>query len=99
VWIKKPIREAVEEAVDEIFYLDWPTSQRYNAVLAEGQPRVFGGWYWAVGVREGGPFKSMTAAYVNAWYVLVQRRQPPTLRSPAKQRGSTKQQGSLRLVE
>lgn len=91
MWIKKAVKEAVEEAVDEIFFLDWVTSQRYNARRDQDQPMIFGGWYWAVGTQEGGPFKSKTAAYVNAWYVLVQRRRPPMLRGG-------KQRGNLRLV-
>lgn len=88
MWITKNHKSAVEEVVDEIFYLDWSTSQRYNARRDKDQPMILGGWYWAVGAQEGGPFKSKTAAYVNAYYLLVLRRSPPLLKASAKKRGS-----------
>jgi hypothetical protein len=37
---------------------------------------VFSGWYWSLGAREAGPFKSQSAAWRDAWYRLGRRRAP-----------------------
>jgi hypothetical protein len=40
---------------------------------------VFSGWYWAKGALEGGPFRSQSSAYRDAWFRLVAKRVPPRL--------------------
>lgn len=79
MWLRNKLIEDVHATVDEIFYLDWSAAQRFNEKRDKDQPLVFSGWYWALGAQEGGPFKSKSSAYRDAWYRLVLRRAPPSL--------------------
>jgi hypothetical protein len=78
MWLSKKIREAVTENV-QVFYLNWTAARMWNQKRDKGEPMVFTGWYWAHRGREGGPFKSMSSAYRDAWYLIVEQREPPLL--------------------
>lgn len=82
MWLPNAIIEDVEDAV-AVFYVDYATTRIWAENRDKGEPLVFSGWYWAKGPREGGPFKSRSACYRDAWYRLVQRRTPPVLHAKA----------------
>jgi len=75
---------AVRETVDEVFFVSYHTTRVFNENRAPGTPLVFSGWYWAKGPREGGPFRSQSSAYRDAWYHLVARQKAPALYAAAK---------------
>lgn len=79
--LKNMLISRVDDTVDEVFYLDWITARKYNERRDKDQPMIFTGWYWARGAIEGGPFKTMSAAYRDAWYRQVQHVTPPNIRA------------------
>lgn len=79
MWLPNKIIDDVTEAVT-VFYVDYATTRFWAENRAKGEPLVFSGWYWAQGIREGGPFKSRSACYRDAWFRVVQKRTPPALR-------------------
>lgn len=82
MWLPNAIVSDVEEQVT-VFYLDYKTTRYWAENRTPGEPLVFSGWYWAKGPREGGPFKSRSACYRDAWFRIVQRRTPPVLHQDA----------------
>jgi hypothetical protein len=83
MWLPKLIINEVETNVT-VFYVNYATTRYWAENRAKGEPLVFSGWYWAVGPREGGPFKSRSACYRDAWFRIVQRRTPPVLHAEAR---------------
>jgi hypothetical protein len=84
MWLPRSVINAVDAAVDEVFYVSYQTTRVFNESRAKGTPLVFSGWYWAKGRREGGPFKSQSSAYRDAWYALVAIARPPAIHTEAK---------------
>lgn len=84
MWLPNSVISAVRETVDEVFYVSYETTRTFNQDRAPGTPLVFSGWYWAKGSREGGPFRSQSSAYRDAWYKLVAREKAPVLYATAK---------------
>jgi hypothetical protein len=84
MWLTRKMVGEVDDAVDEVFRLSYAATRTWNDKREAGAPLVFSGWYWAKGATEAGPFKSQSAAYVDAWWRLVARRAPPTLHRGAK---------------
>ena len=70
----------IDERAVTFLYLDRATAKYWNERRGEGEPTVFCGWYWAKGGTEAGPFKTRQAAMRDAWYHLVQRMAPPSVR-------------------
>jgi len=79
MWLKNQLMDDVNQRIDEIFYLTWEAAKKFNERRDKDDPLVFSGWYWARGREEGGPFKSKSAAYRDAWFRLVRRVAPPSL--------------------
>ena len=79
MWLPSAIITDVEDAVT-VFYVDFTTARLWALRRDKGEPLVFCGWYWAKGPVEGGPFKTRSACYRDAWFRIVQRRTPPLLR-------------------
>jgi hypothetical protein len=84
MWLSKQIREDVTAEV-RVFYVHWEAAKQWNEKRDKDEPRVFTGWYWAHRGDEGGPFKSMSACYRDAWFRAVQHRAPPRLQRDIKQ--------------
>lgn len=82
MWLSNTIIADVREAVT-VFYVNYATTRFWAENRAKGEPLVFSGWYWANGTREGGPFKSQSACYRDAWFRIVQKQAPPVLRADA----------------
>jgi hypothetical protein len=82
MWLPNAIIEDVKETV-EVFYVSYATTRYWAENRAKGEPLVFSGWYWAKGPREGGPFKSQSACYRDAWFRICQKRTPPVLHQEA----------------
>jgi hypothetical protein len=82
MWLPNAIIKDVDEGV-AVFYVPFSTCRYWAEHRAPGEPLVFSGWYWAEGAREGGPFKSKSACYRDAWYRAVRHKQPPKLRADA----------------
>jgi hypothetical protein len=84
VWLPQAIITDVTEKV-EVFYVTYAATRHWAEHREKGEPLVFSGWYWAQGIREGGPFKSQSACYRDAWYRVVNKRTPPILHADAMQ--------------
>ena len=82
MWLSREIVEDVTDAV-KVFYVDFAATRYWAEKRAKGEPLVFTGWYWALGGREGGPFKSKSACYRDAWYRVCNKQSPPALRQKA----------------
>ena len=78
MWLSHALIGEVEERVS-VFYLSYATCRYWAEHRDKGEPLIFSGWYWAIGPREAGPFKSRSACYRDAWFRIVQRRTPPGL--------------------
>ena len=63
----------------QVVYMDRETAKFWNRsrYRQDGDPVTFTGYYWVNGREEGGPFKSRSAAYRDAWYRLVQGTELP----------------------
>ncbi len=79
MWLPNAIIGDVEDQVT-VFYVTYGATRYWAENRDKGDPLVFSGWYWAKGPIEGGPFKSRSACYRDAWFRVVQRRSPPVLR-------------------
>lgn len=79
MWVSKEIQEDLTGV--EFFFLDHRITKIYNDGRKKNQPRVFGGWCWAYRNQEGGPFRTRSAAMINAYYLVVLRRTPPKMYS------------------
>src|SRR5580765_3370776 len=90
MWLPNSVIAAVDEAVDEVFLINYQTTKIFNENREPGTPLVFSGWYWAKGRLEGGPFRSQSSAYRDAWYRFVSRQKAPMLHETA--RGEIKRQ-------
>ena len=83
MWLKKNVVNAVENSHVQVFYVNWEAACQWNERRNDPEiPLVFCGWYWAKGLQEAGPFKSKSACYRDAWYVLVAQRPAPRLHKP-----------------
>jgi hypothetical protein len=78
MWLPNAIIKDVDDGVT-VFYVNYATTRYWAEHRAKGEPLVFTGWYWAEGAREGGPFKSKSACYRDAWFRAVRHKQPPKL--------------------
>ena len=83
MWLPQKIIQAVTDTVDEVFYVSFQTAKVFNEGRERGTPMVFSGWYWARGTQEGGPFKSQSSAYRDAWYELISNARAPALHKAA----------------
>jgi hypothetical protein len=82
MWLSNHIRDDVADAC-EVFYVTREIAAFWNDNRAKGDPLVFTGWYWAKGAREGGPFKSKSSCYRDAWFRVVREEAPPALHADA----------------
>jgi hypothetical protein len=78
MWLPNVIVKETSNAV-KVFYVGYAVTRLWAAEREKGEPLVFSGWYWANGTREGGPFKSQSACYRDAWFNVVRRVAPPVL--------------------
>lgn len=83
MWLPNAIVSDVDDTVT-VFYVNYETCRFWAENRDKGEPLVFSGWYWAKGPREGGPFKSKSACYRDAWYHVVQRRTPPVMQATVR---------------
>jgi hypothetical protein len=83
MWLPQALIDDVSAVIDEVFYVPYAATRVFNTDREEGEPLVFSGWYWARGALEGGPFRSASAAYRDAWFRLVRKTTPPRLHKDA----------------
>ena len=76
--LRKSVIESTEAKV-KIVYVDRETSKWWNTRRRPDDTVVFCGWYWIRGTEEAGPFRSRSAAYRDAYYRHVLRREPPSV--------------------
>lgn len=79
MWLPNALIKDVGETGARVFYVSYAACRRWAADRDPGEPLVFSGWYWSLGTREAGPFKSQSAAWRDAWYRLSRRKAPPVL--------------------
>src|SRR5579864_5992150 len=58
-------------------YVPREITHYWNTRRKSDEPCVFTGWYWVNGVEEGGPFKTKSSAYRDAYFVKVLGVAPP----------------------
>jgi hypothetical protein len=81
MWINNEMSAAVDE-VARVFYIDMTMTARWNEHRRDGEPRLMTGWCWEAKAPQTGHrtgIKTVTAAYIDAWYALVQRAEPPRI--------------------
>lgn len=76
MWLPDSVLSDVRALDARIFYLSYSACRRWAEHRDKGEPLVFSGWYWSLGKREAGPFKSQSAAWRDAWYQLGRHRAP-----------------------
>lgn len=79
MWLSNSLVNAVEEAKIRVFYVSFQATRLWASERDKDEPLVFSGYYWALGPREAGPFRSMSAAYRDAYYRVVRRTAPPVV--------------------
>jgi hypothetical protein len=76
-------KEQIDEVreIAEVFYLDRFTTHNWNQHLRRGELRVMGGWAWISKNRkkEQVGFRTPSAAYIDAYKVLIQESTEPVL--------------------
>lgn len=87
MWLSKDVIESTEAHV-RVVYVDMALVAFWNQKREAGEPRLFTGFYWLNGAAEAGPFRSRSAAYRDAWYHQVVKREPPSINTqlPRKRR-------------
>jgi hypothetical protein len=87
MWLPNRIVEQVSE-VARIYYFSVVDTKRWNENRKAGELRMLTGWCWTEkgGTRHAQGFKTMTVAYRDAWYALVDRSEPPVAQRPTKLR-------------
>jgi hypothetical protein len=78
MWLPKSVIEETDEKV-RVVYVDMALAALWNEKRDAGEPRLFTGYYWLNGSREGGPFKSRSSAVRDAWYRVVNQSIPPSI--------------------
>jgi hypothetical protein len=78
MWLPQNIVAEVDR-VARIRYLDREACRAWNEHREPGELRLLSGWCWASksGARHQFGLKTMTAAYRDAWYVVVAREAAP----------------------
>lgn len=75
-------RKIVEDTSNHVrvVYLDRATAKGWNQQRRPDDTPIYCGWYWLhdPSSREGGPFKTYSAALRDAYYRFVKRTQVPT---------------------
>lgn len=84
MWISNDVVAEIER-VARIHYIDFATAQAWNEKRDKSELRLMSGWAWTS--RDGRHWRqslrSQTAAYIDAWYALVAKREaPPATRRP-----------------
>jgi hypothetical protein len=81
MWLPSDVVRAVEE-VARFHYVAVADTRRWNEHKREGELRLLTGWAWTAknGTAQRQGFKTITVAYRDAWYSLVQHRDAPRLR-------------------
>jgi hypothetical protein len=81
MWVSKTIIDEVDRAA-RIFFIDMTMTARWNEHRRADEPRLMGGWAWEakVGGESRTGIRSLTAAYIDAWYALIQKTEAPTYR-------------------
>jgi hypothetical protein len=81
MWIQRELADAVDQCAI-VFYIDQSMTAGWNENRRANEPRLMTGWCWES--RNGGGhrtgIKTITAAYIDAWYALVQHQKPPRLK-------------------
>ena len=82
MWIPKNVIESVDQLA-RIYYISGVDAQRWNQHRHENELRMLSGWCWASrkGHRHRYGFKTISVAYRDAWYELVQETTTPIVRS------------------
>lgn len=81
MWLPRMITDAVEAAKIRVFYVSFQATRLWAKEREKDEPLVFSGYYWTLGPREAGPFRSMSAAYRDAYFREVRRMAPPSVAS------------------
>lgn len=78
MWLPSDVVRAVEE-VARFYYVSVVDTHRWNEHRREGELRLLTGWAWTSkdGSSHRQGFKTMTVAYRDAWYSLIQHREAP----------------------
>ena len=82
MWLPANIIQDVDD-VARIYYINAEETKRWNANRREGELRMLTGWCWSSkksNSQHRYGFKTITVAYRDAWYELVQQNVTPTLR-------------------
>ena len=79
MWLPDKLIDAVTDAGIKVFYVSFQATRLWASERDKDEPLIFSGYYWAQGAREAGPFRSMSAAYRDAWFRVVRHRPPPMI--------------------
>lgn len=79
MWITHDIVESVEK-VCRVHYISYADCQRWNERRDSADLRLMSGWAWTSkdGRHWRQSMRSQTAAYIDAWYALVAKREAPS---------------------
>jgi hypothetical protein len=65
------------DAKVQVVYVGRDTARLWNTRRKADDTPTFCGWYWFRGHDEAGPFRTMSAAYRDAYYRFVLERETP----------------------
>jgi hypothetical protein len=81
MWFPNKIIQEVD-AVARVHYVGVAHTRLWNEHKRDGELRLLTGWCWTAkdnsNHRQG--YKTLSAAYRDAWYVLVQQTEAPVVR-------------------
>lgn len=84
MWISRDMAAEIE-SVAHVFYVDKTMCARWNEHRHASEPRLMTGWAWEARAGRRGHrlgIKTMTACYIDAWYALVAKTEPPRIGRP-----------------
>ena len=87
MWLPNDTLEAVKHLA-RVYYIDVASTQLWNKNRREGELRMLTGWCWISrdGHIERHGFKTITVAYRDAYYALVEKRTAPSVGRPRLRR-------------
>lgn len=88
--ISKDVYQRTHDIGVEVFFVPRAATKWWNARRRDPKTEIalLGGYYWAQGREEHGPFRSASAAWRDAYYRRVARTRPPTISSADVERAA-----------
>jgi hypothetical protein len=80
-FISNNVRKQLDRSNVSVFFVSGKVTKWYNKMRTDpaSQIALLGGWYWALGAEENGPFRTRSGAERDFYYRNILKIAPPAL--------------------